>query len=114
MTYRKSSTFNPPTAFLLVLLTLAVCMSPPALAQVGLDLVEDLIAPTNDLLDPGRPTTTFKIKVLVVDSNSEYALVSYSQKTDDGPTQNQLGWIFLSNDRKINYKMGMITLKGDI
>ncbi len=79
--------------------------------DVGLDL-EDLLGSTGEI-DPGRPRSEFDVKTLIVDSNSEFVLVQYTQRIDDGPELTKLGWMFLSNDRKINYKMGMVTLLRD-
>jgi len=87
--------------------------SSPALAQpeFAIDL-EDL--PTlADVIDPGRPQTEFRVLTLVVNADSEFALVQYTQQTDDGPVLTRLGWIFLENNRRINYKMTMIAMLRD-
>jgi hypothetical protein len=71
------------------------------------------VASPTDVFDPGGPKTVFAVRSVMINASAEFALVSYSQQTDNGPTLTKAGWIFLSNDRLINYKMGMISLLRD-
>jgi hypothetical protein len=93
-----------------VLLAWAACSSVTK-AQVELDLEDFPGLP--EVMDPGFPRTTFRLLNLVISSDNEFALVQYTQQTDDGPVLTRIGWIFLSNDRRINYKMTMIAMLRD-
>ena len=83
----------------------------PVVVAGPLDLESINISTGEIVID--RPITVYRIKTLYISAKDELALVSYTQRTDNGPTLKKLGWIFLSNDRSINYKMGMITLIRD-
>lgn len=87
--------------------------SSPAMAQTefAIDL-EDFPA-LAEVIDPGRPQTEFRVLTLVVNADSEFALVQYTQQTDNGPVLTRLGWVFLENNRRINYKMTMIAMLRD-
>ena len=84
-----------------------------AVAQVNTSVSLDDLAGTTGLIDPGGPKTTYRLKVLIVNNAAEFALLQYTQQTDNGPVLTRLGWIYLSNDRQINYKMSMLTLLRD-
>lgn len=95
-----------------ILLTWAACSSiVRAQPDLGVDLEDFTGLP--EVVDPGRPQTTYRLRTLIVNAADEFALVQYTQQTDDGPEVTRLGWIFLSNDRRINYKMTMIALLRD-
>jgi len=100
-----------PFSVLITMLFISVTLAPVVVAgpQDALDM-EHIVTES----DPGRPVTVFKIRSLFINANEEYAAVSYTQRTDNGPLLKKVGWIYLSNDRRINYKMGMVTLIRDV
>ena len=95
---------------ILVLASAAWSLTAQAQPQLDLDLENLGVA---DVIDPGRPQTEYRVLTLLVNADSEFALVQYTQQTDDGPQLTRIGWIFLSNDRRINYKMTMIAMLRD-
>lgn len=95
-----------------VLLTWAACSS-AARAQPNLGVELEDFTGLTEVVDPGGPETTYRLRTLIVNAHDEFALIQYTQQTDDGPLLTRLGWIFLSNDRRINYKMTMIAMLRD-
>ena len=65
-------------------------------------------------LDPGRPTTAFTVRFVMVDTRNENVLVVYDWQRSDGESrENVIARFFLNNDRFINYKISMLTLLRD-
>lgn len=96
-----------------VILLIGTNWSLTAQAQVDLNVNLEDFPGLTDVVDPGGPRNTYRVLTLIVNANNEFALVQYTQQTDNGPVRTRLGWIFLSNDRRINYKMTMIAMLRD-